>query len=69
MRRLLLAALVAVALVLTAAPFASADPPQLRRDGRWLVDPQGRVVLRSVRQVLVAAERGAEVVTVRIVRS
>ena len=45
MRRLLLAALVAAALVLTTAPLASADPPQLRRDGRWLVDAQGRVVI------------------------
>jgi hypothetical protein len=24
---------------------ADASPPQLRRDGRWLVDPQNRVVL------------------------
>lgn len=45
MRRLLLTTLLAVALVLTTAPFATADPPQLRRDGRWLVDPQGRVVI------------------------
>jgi endoglycosylceramidase len=44
-RRLLLTALVAVALVLTTAPLAGAEPPQLRRDGRWLVDAQGRVVI------------------------
>lgn len=48
-----LVAVVAVAVSLLAVtPSAQAeprerrdDPPQLRRDGRWLVDPQGRVVI------------------------
>jgi endoglycosylceramidase len=46
--RLLLRLVVASALVVGVLGFAqpaSADPPQLRREGRWLVDPQGRVVI------------------------
>lgn len=44
-------ALLAAALVLGATPAAAAgepspaDPPQLRREGRWLVDEHGRVVI------------------------
>lgn len=46
MRRLWFLFPVLVAMVLsTAGAAAAADPPQLRREGRWLVDPQGRVVI------------------------
>lgn len=35
----------AAVLALPVLPAAADDPPQLRREGRWLVDPQGRVVI------------------------
>jgi endoglycosylceramidase len=41
---LLVAVLVLLLLGVSPAS-ADPDPPQLRREGRWLVDPQGRVVL------------------------
>jgi hypothetical protein len=44
-RRLFLLLALTAALVVPALPAATADPPQLRREGRWLVDPQGRVVI------------------------
>jgi len=42
--RTVVAFLLAVTLVPLAGA-AEAQPPQLRREGRWLVDPQGRVVI------------------------
>ena len=45
-RRIWLLLPLVVALVLSTGGVASAsDPPQLRREGRWLVDQQGRVVI------------------------
>ncbi|HSV38636.1 MAG TPA: cellulase family glycosylhydrolase [Nocardioidaceae bacterium] len=43
--RLLALCLVVAALALPSTASATPDPPQLRKDGRWLVDPYGRVVL------------------------
>ena len=47
MRRVVTGFLAALVLAagLVAPAAAAADPPQLRREGRWLVDPQGRVVI------------------------
>jgi endoglycosylceramidase len=46
-RLVVLLVVLTVALVAVAVPTVAvaADPPQLRRGGRWLVDPQGRVVI------------------------
>ena len=44
-RRLLILLTLSVALVAPALPATAAEPPQLRREGRWLVDPQGRTVI------------------------
>lgn len=46
MRTTITAVLTCLLLALGLAPASAADDsPQLRRDGRWLVDPQGRVVI------------------------
>lgn len=44
-RRLFLLLALTAALLAPALPAAADDAPQLRRDGRWLVDPQGRTVI------------------------
>ena len=44
-RRLFLLLALTAALLAPALPAAAADAPQLRREGRWLVDPQGRTVI------------------------